>query len=99
VAVLAVAGGGAAAGVLLTQDSSSGGSGGKARYAYPEAVKSQFLTACETHSQQSQCECIVRAYESTMPYSIYRAIALGGVRFNNKIYFQAFTQAASHCSS
>lgn len=70
----------------------------KPRYAYPQKVKDQFLSACERHSQQSTCECIVRAYEAKMPYPVYRAIARGGVRLNNRAYFLAFTQAASHCT-
>jgi hypothetical protein len=99
VAVLAVAGGGVAAGILLTDGGSSGGSGGgKPRYAYPDSVKKQFLDACTAHTPQSVCQCIVRAYESTMPASVYRDIARGGVRLNNQQYFRAFTQASGHCS-
>ena len=100
-AALAVAGGGVAAGILLTQGSSgsSGGSGGgKPRYAYPESVKKQFLDACTVHTPQSVCQCVVRAYETTMPYTVYQDIARGGVRLNNQQYFRAFTQASTHCS-
>jgi hypothetical protein len=97
--LLAVAGGGIAAGILLTQGGSSSSSGGgKPRYVYPAPVKKRFLDACEKHTQASVCECVVRAYEATMPYSVYRAITLGGVRLNNRVYFEAFTQASTHCS-
>jgi len=100
VAVLVLAGGGIAAGLVLTEGGggSSGGSNLKPRYAYPKAVKTQFLAACERHSQQSVCECVVRAYEATMPYGIYQDITRGGVQLNNRTYYAAFTQAASHCS-
>jgi len=102
VAALAVVGGGIAAGILLTEGGSSGGpggsGGGKPRYAYPASVKKQFLDACTVHTPQSVCQCIVRAYESTMPASVYRDISRGGVRLNNQQYFRAFTQASSRCS-
>ena len=97
--LLALAGGGIAAGILLTEGGSSGGSGGgKPRYAYPASVKKQFLDACEVHTQKSVCECVIRAYERTMPYTVYHDIARGGVRLNNQQFFRAFTQASSHCS-
>jgi hypothetical protein len=95
---LALAGGGIAAGILLTEDGSSGGQSLKLRYSYPQKVKDQFLDACQRHSQQSTCECIVRAYEATMPYGVYRDIARGGVRLNNRAYFEAFTHASSRCT-
>lgn len=99
-AVLVLAGGGIAAGVLLTQggSGSSGGPSAKPRYQYPAKVKDTFLAACERHSQQSVCECVVRAYEATMPYGVYTQITQGGVRLNTKSYFDAFTAAASSCS-
>jgi hypothetical protein len=98
VAVLTLAGGGIAAGLVLTEGGGSSGSSNlKARYAYPQAVKNQFLAACETHSEKSVCDCVVRAYEATMPYGIYQDITRGGVRLNNRVYYAAFTQAASRC--
>lgn len=88
----------AALGLALAGCGSSGKQAAKPKYAYPQNVKAQFLEACKVHSQQSVCECIIRAYEATMPYGIYHDISLGGVRLNNRAYFQAFTQASSHCS-
>jgi len=97
--LLAVAAGGIAAGILLTQGGSSGSSdSGKPRYAYPASAKKQFLDACERHTRTSVCECVMRAYQSTMPYSVYHAITLGGVRLNNRVYFQDFTKASTRCS-
>jgi hypothetical protein len=98
VAVVALAGGGVAAGILLTEGGSSPGASLKPRYAYPANVKTQLLDACELHSHKSACECVVRAYEATMPAAIYRQITLGGVRLNNRAYYEAFTSAAARCS-
>ena len=99
VAALALAGGGIAAGILITEDGSSGGGSTlEARYTYPQSAKTQLLSACTTHSKKSLCDCIVSAYEATMPYGIYKDIARGGVRTENKAYFQAFTHASSRCS-
>lgn len=98
VAVLVLAGGGIAAGILLTQGGSgSSGPSAKPRYAYPANVTAQFLAACERHSQKSACECIMHAYQATMPYQVYNQIARGGVRPNNQGYFNAFTAASSGC--
>ena len=99
VAALALAGGGIAAGVVITEDGSSGSSALKPRYAYPQSAKDNFLAACTKHSKQSVCDCVVRAYEATMPYAVYRDISQGGVQLSNKVYYQEFTQASSHCSS
>lgn len=99
VAALVLAGGGIAAGVLISGDDSSGGSSAKPRYPYPAGAKNLILSACTKHSQKSVCDCIVRAYEASMPYGTYKDIARGGVRVTNRPYYQAFTQAASHCSS
>ncbi len=99
VAALALAGGGIAAGILITEDGSSGKTDLKPRYVYPQSAKNVFLSACTKHSRKSVCDCVVRAYEATMPYGIYRDISQGGVQLNNKAYYQAFTQASSHCSS
>jgi hypothetical protein len=92
VVLLALAGGAAGCG-------SSGGSAKSKlpRYPYPAKLKQQFLDACQVHSKKSLCECLVEAYESTIPPDIYEQITSGGVRLNNRVYFQAFTQAASHC--
>lgn len=98
VAVLVLAGAGIAAGILITRGGSSGGSTAKARYRYPASVKSQIASACMNHSQKSVCDCVVRAYEATIPYGIYEDIARGGIRANNRAYYQAFTTVASHCS-
>jgi hypothetical protein len=99
VAALVLAGGGVAAGVLISEDGSSGSSSLERRYVYPQSAKNVFLSACTKHSRQSVCDCVVRAYEATMPYGIYKDIARGGVQLNNKAYYQAFTQASGHCSS
>ena len=99
VAVLVLAGGATAAGILLTRggSGSSGGPSAKPRYAYPANATAQFLAACERHSQKSACECVLHAYQATMPYQVYNQIARGGVRPNNQGYFNAFTAASSGC--
>ncbi len=99
VAALVVAGGGIAAGILIAGGGSSGSSALKPRYVYPKSATDLFLSACTKHTERSVCDCVVRAYEATMPYGIYKDISLGGVQLNNKAYYQAFTLASRHCSS
>lgn len=43
---------------------------------YPEDVKSEFLASCSKSSggQKSMCECILKAYEDTLPLDMYQEI-------------------------
>ena len=94
-AALAVAGGGAAAGVLLTEG--SGSTQSAPRHVYPKAVTDQFMTACLVRGRRNTCLCVLRAYQDTMPYTTYKAIARQGVRFNTRAIFQVFQERSSHC--
>lgn len=95
VAALAVAGGGAAAGVLLSED--GGSSQSAPRHVYPKAVTDQFMAACMVHGKRNTCVCVLRAYQDTMPYTTYTAIARQGVRFNTRAIFQVFQERSTHC--
>ena len=96
VAVIAAAAGGIIAGVVVFGDDSSGPSG-PPRFAYPKAAAAQLLSACENRSSHATCACILRAYQDTMPYTAYRSITHGGVRYDTRAYFLAFGRASAKC--
>ena len=95
VILLVVIAGGIVAGLLLTESDSP--SSERARYVYPKSAVHDIRSSCERRLKTTTCDCVVAAFESTMPFATYQQFAREGVTQETRDVVHSFQLKSANC--
>ena len=96
VVLVVVIAGGITGGLLLTESDSSKAEP-TAHYTYPQTALDNILNSCGKRLARKTCLCVVAAYESTMPYATFQAVALQGITPRTRALVQTFQAKSAAC--